>query len=80
MVNRRLGNFLRSLSGENTSQWNMVLAQAEFSYNDLVNRSTGNIPYPIFYGRSPKGVVDLIKFPNLGERKSIDASDFVDSI
>jgi hypothetical protein len=69
---------LRSLSGENPSQWDLVLAQAEFTYNDLVKRSTRKIPFQIFYGRSPKGVVDLVDLPDLGDKRSVDASDFAD--
>ena len=60
VVNWRLGNLLRSLSGENPSHWDLVLAQAKFAYNDSVNGSIGNIPFQIVYGRSPKGVVDLV--------------------
>ena len=41
VVNRSLGNMLRSLIGESPKQWNRVLAQAEFAYNDSPNRSTG---------------------------------------
>ena len=39
-VNKSLGNLLRSLVGENSRQWDHVLAQVEFSYNELPNRST----------------------------------------
>lgn len=75
-----LGNSLRSLIGENRHQWDMILAQGEFANNDSVNRSIGKSPFYIVYGRSPKDVVDLIKFSNLGERKSVDVSDFVEII
>jgi hypothetical protein len=71
---------LRSLSGENPSQWDLVLAQVEFTYNDSVNRSTGKIPFQIVYGRSPKGVVDLVDLLDLGDKRSVDASDFADSM
>jgi hypothetical protein len=48
-----LGNLLRSLSGENPSQWDLALAQAKFAYNDSVNRSMGKSPFHILYGWSP---------------------------
>jgi hypothetical protein len=80
VVNQSLGNLLRSLSGENPSQWDSVLAQVEFTYNDSVNKSTGKSPFQIVYGRSPKGVVDLVDLPYLGDKRSVDASDFADSM
>lgn len=80
VVNINLGNLLRSLSGENSIKWDMVLAQGELFYNVSVNRSSSKSPFQIVYGRLPKGAVDLINFPDLEERKSVDASDFVHSI
>jgi hypothetical protein len=41
VVNRSLGDLLRSLVTEHHSSWDNVLPQAEFAYNDSVNRSTG---------------------------------------
>ena len=59
VVNRSLGNFLRCLVGDNPSNWEIALAQAEFSYNNFVNRSTRNIPFEIFTEMQPRGVSDL---------------------
>jgi hypothetical protein len=41
VVNKSLGDLLRSLVTEHHSQWDNILPQVEFSYNDSVNRSTG---------------------------------------
>jgi hypothetical protein len=41
VVNRSLGDLLRSLVAEHRSQWDQILLQAEFAYNDSPNRSTG---------------------------------------
>ena len=40
---------LRSLIGESPKQWDKVLAQGEFSYNDSSNISTGMSPFKIMY-------------------------------
>jgi hypothetical protein len=50
VVNKSLGNLLRSLSGENPSQWDLALSQVEFAYNDSVKRSMRKIPFLIVYG------------------------------
>ena len=69
VVNRSLGNILRSLVYENPKQWDLALAQAKFAYNDSPNRSTGMSPFQIVYGMHPRGVYEL---RNLGgqERRS----------
>jgi hypothetical protein len=59
VVNISLGDLLRSLVTEHHSSWNNVLSQAEFAYNDSVNRSTGKSPFEIVYGTQPRGVFEL---------------------
>jgi hypothetical protein len=59
VVNRSLGDLLRSLVAEHHSQWDQVLPQAEFAYNDSPNRSTGQSPFQIVYGMQPRGVSEL---------------------
>ena len=56
VVNRSLGNILRSLMYENPKQWDFALAQYEFAYNDSPNKSTGMSPFQIVYGMHPRGV------------------------
>jgi hypothetical protein len=50
LVNRSSRGLLRSLVTEHHSQWDHILPQAEFSYNDSVNRSTGQSPFQVVYG------------------------------
>jgi hypothetical protein len=59
VVNRSLGNLLRSLVTEHHNQWDHILPQAKFSYSDSPNRSTGKIPLQILYGMQLKGVSKL---------------------
>jgi hypothetical protein len=59
VVNRILGYILRSLVTEHHSQWDKILAQVKFVYNDSVNRSTGKIPFQILHGMTPRGVSEL---------------------
>jgi hypothetical protein len=47
---------------EHHSQWNQILPQEEFSYNDSSNRSTGRIPLYIVYGMQPRGVSEMRDF------------------
>jgi hypothetical protein len=60
VVNKSLGNLLRSLVTKHHNQWDQILPQAKFSYNDSPNRSIGNIPFQILYGMQPRGVSELI--------------------
>jgi hypothetical protein len=75
VVNISLGDLLRSLVTEHHSQWNNILPQAEFSYNDSVNRSTGQSPFQIVYGMHPRGISELRDSQQIVIR-SASAEDF----
>jgi hypothetical protein len=59
VVNISLGNLLRSLVTEHHNQWDQILPQVEFSYNESPNRSTRKRPFQILYGMQPRGVSEL---------------------
>jgi hypothetical protein len=59
VVNKSLGNLLRSLVTEHHSQWDQVLPQEEFAYNDSPNISTGKSPFHIMYGMDPRGIFEM---------------------
>lgn len=63
VVNRTLGNMIRCLAGDKLKQWDLALPQAEFAFNNVVNRSTGKSPFSIVYTSMPKHSVDLINLP-----------------
>jgi hypothetical protein len=59
VVNKSLGDLLRSLVTEHHSSWDNILPQVEFSYNDSVNMSTGRSLFQVVYGMQPRGVYEL---------------------
>jgi hypothetical protein len=59
VVNRSLGDFLRSLVTEHHNSWDHILPQVEFAYNDSVNPSTRKSPFQVVYGMQPRGVSEL---------------------
>jgi hypothetical protein len=79
VVNRSLGDLLRSLVMDNHSSWDHILPQAEFAYNDSVNRSTGKSPFQILYGTQPRGVSEL-REPEQAETSSARAEEFAEAM
>jgi hypothetical protein len=53
------------------------LSQAEFSYNDSVNRSTGKIPFQIVYGMQPRGIFEL-RYSEKTATRSASAEEFAE--
>ena len=68
---------MRCLTKEHGTTWDALLAQAEFSYNDSVNRTTGLSPFQIVYGTHPRGVMELRDIKSM-ERSSAQACDFAE--
>jgi hypothetical protein len=79
VINRSLVDFLRSLVTKHHSQWDHILPQEEFSYNDSINRRTGKSPFQIIYEMKPRGVSEL-KDVEQDEFKSAGAEDFAEAM
>jgi hypothetical protein len=79
VVNRSLGDLLRILVTKHHSQWDHILPQPEFSYNDSINRSTGQSPFQIVYGMHLKGVSKL-RDSEQNECRSASAEDFAEAM
>jgi len=76
VVNRSLGNLLRSLVGDQLKSWDKKLGQAEFAHNHAVNRSTKFSPFEIVYGFLPRCPLDLANLPS-NTKVNHKAEDFV---
>jgi hypothetical protein len=59
VVNRSLGDLLRSLVTEHHTQWDNILPQEKFAYNDSVNQSIGQSPFQVVYGMQSRGISEL---------------------
>jgi len=60
VVNRSLGNLLRTLVGEHIESRDLKLSVAEFAYNSSINRTIGKSLHEIVYGLRPRQPIDLI--------------------
>ena len=56
-----MGNLIRCICENKKGQWDYALAQAEFAYNNSVNRSIERSLFSIGYTKSLRHVVDLVK-------------------
>jgi hypothetical protein len=79
VVNRSLRDLLRSLATKHHSQWDNILPQAEFSYNDSVNRRTRKSLFQIVYGMRSRGISELRDLEHNATR-SASAEDFTEAM
>ena len=59
--------------------WDFILPKVEFSYNNSINRSTGESPFQIVYGSSPRTALELRKMEQ-GDKTSAEAEEFTEHI
>ncbi|KAA0039021.1 UDP-glucose:glycoprotein glucosyltransferase isoform X1 [Cucumis melo var. makuwa] len=79
VINRTLENLIRCLGGSKPKQWDLALAQAEFAFNNMKNRSTGRCPFEIVYTRSPRLTFDLANLPSIVDISN-EAENMIDRI
>ena len=70
---------MRSLVGDHPKQWDRLLEQVEYAYNDSPNISIGKSHFQIVFGMHPKGVHEL---RDLGttEKRSANGEEFAIAI
>ena len=78
-VNRSLGNLLRCLVRNHVKGWDSIIPQAEFAYNNSVNRTIKKTPFEVAYGLKPQHVLDLVPLPQEA-RVSDDREAFAEHI
>jgi len=73
VVNRSLGNLLRTLVGEHIGSWDLKLSIDKFAYNSSVNRTTDRSPHEIVYGfrfRQPIHLIPMVDHYRVSESAS----------
>ena len=76
VVNYSLGNLLHCIVCDHLTTWDQVLPMAEFTYNNLINRSTGISPFEAVTGTRPRLPVDFVSLP-VEAQPSADADSFI---
>lgn len=79
VTSRSLGNMIRCLSGTHPKQWEVDLAQAEFAFNNMKNRTNAKCPFEIVYTKAPRLTFDLTNLPTVVELQD-EAENMVELI
>ncbi|TYK23243.1 Transposon Ty3-I Gag-Pol polyprotein [Cucumis melo var. makuwa] len=69
VTNWSLGNLICCLSGNHPRQWDMLLLQVEFAFNNMMNRTPDKCPSEIVYTKAPRLTFDLTSLPKEVEIK-----------
>jgi uncharacterized FlaG/YvyC family protein len=59
VVNKISGNLLQSFVSKNLKQWDLILTQVEFAYDNSINQARGKCPFEVAYITRPHSPLDL---------------------
>jgi hypothetical protein len=79
LVSRSLGDLLGSLVTEHHSQWDNILPQTEFSYNNSVNISIGQSPFQVVYGMQPR-VISKLRYSKWTATRTASEEEFTEAM
>eukprot|EP00955_Chlamydomonas_euryale_P021670 228934-Chlamydomonas_euryale.AAC.1 len=71
-ANRTLEDMLRAFVSPHHDDWDELLVNAEFAYNDSVNRTTGFTPFYLNYGRHPHTPLSLVTGQQAGQETVVE--------
>ena len=60
-----MGNLIHCISGSHPKQWDTALAQTEFAFNNMKNKSIGKTPFEVVYLSPPRLTLDLVSLPHV---------------
>ena len=60
IMNKMVENYIRCFCNFNQTNWDYIIAAAEFSYNSSVGEDTGMSPFELDLGWQPRNPVDLM--------------------
>lgn len=53
--------------GKNIRQWDIILAQTEFAYNQPTSQTTRKSPFEVVCGKNPSSPLDLTPHPTVNQ-------------
>ena len=71
VTNRSLENLICCLSGNHHRQWDMVLPQVEFAFNNMMNRTTGKCPFEEYKNFTQKSLTISLRLSSLTKKRII---------
>lgn len=79
-MNRTLGNLIRALPPRSKVKWPQMLNTLTFAYNCTIHETTGQAPFFLMFGRTPRLPVDVMFESVLLDGEKVDIDRYVQSL